>query len=65
MDPDPEEKQPAESGDTGDGDERHSSEDDGTKPQTLPDDLPMSLDDRRSVPTFAGETEMYDGWQGM
>lgn len=34
------------------------------KPRTLPDDLPKSLDDRRSVPTFPAETEMYDGWQG-
>ena len=35
------------------------------KPRTLPDDLPKSLDDRRSVPVYAGETEMYDAWQGM
>ncbi|KAI1982530.1 hypothetical protein LOZ51_000720 [Ophidiomyces ophidiicola] len=35
------------------------------KPRTLPDDLPTSLDDRRSVPTYAAETEMYDGWQGQ
>lgn len=34
------------------------------KSRTLPDDLPKSLDDRRSVPVYAGETEMYDGWQG-
>jgi hypothetical protein len=34
------------------------------KPRTLPDDLPKSLDDRRSVPTFSAETEMYDAWQG-
>ena len=34
------------------------------KPRTLPDDLPKSLDDRRSVPTFRAETEMYDAWQG-
>ena len=33
------------------------------KQQTLPDDLPKSLDDRRSVPVFQ-ETEMYDAWQG-
>jgi hypothetical protein len=32
-------------------------------PQELPDDLPKSLDDRRSVPVFH-ETEMYDAWQG-
>ncbi|KAI1428006.1 hypothetical protein F5Y12DRAFT_782946 [Xylaria sp. FL1777] len=36
------------------------------KPQTLPADLPKSLDDRRVVPTeFVPETEMYDGWQGQ
>lgn len=44
------------------------SNDDGTapekKPRILPDDLPKSLDDRRTVPEYAGETEMYDGWQG-
>ena len=32
--------------------------------QELPDDLPKSLDDRRSVPGFQQETEMYDAWQG-
>lgn len=30
----------------------------------LPDDLPKSLDDRRSVPVFPQETEIYDAWQG-
>lgn len=34
-------------------------------PQELPDDLPRSLDDRRSVPVYQQETEMYDAWQGM
>ena len=35
------------------------------RPQPLPDDLPTSLDDRRSVPThYTAETEMYDAWQG-
>jgi hypothetical protein len=34
------------------------------KPRTLPDDLPTSLDDRRSPAFVVGETEMYDGWQG-
>ncbi|CDM33860.1 hypothetical protein DTO013E5_1601 [Penicillium roqueforti] len=33
--------------------------------QELPDDLPRSLDDRRSVPVFQPETEMYDAWQGQ
>lgn len=34
-------------------------------PQELPDDLPKSLDDRRSLPVYQQETEMYDAWQGM
>ncbi|KAJ5644652.1 hypothetical protein N7507_010663 [Penicillium longicatenatum] len=34
-------------------------------PQELPDDLPKSLDDRRSVPVYQQETEMYDAWQGQ
>lgn len=33
-------------------------------PRKLPDDLPKSLDDRRSFPSYGGETEMYDAWQG-
>src|SRR5467141_3917221 len=33
-------------------------------PRILPDDLPKSLDDRRSMPMFKAETEMFDGWQG-
>lgn len=33
-------------------------------PKELPEDLPKSLDDRRSVPVFQQETEMYDAWQG-
>lgn len=36
---------------------------DSVRKQELPDDLPKSLDDRRSVPVFH-ETEMYDAWQG-
>ena len=47
----------------GDGDSRTVAGD-GVRPRQLPDDLPTSLDDRRSVPTFTSETEMYDGWQG-
>lgn len=35
------------------------------KPRVLPDDLPKSLDDRKSVPHYTGETEMYDAWQGQ
>ncbi|EEA26667.1 hypothetical protein EYB25_002297 [Talaromyces marneffei] len=40
---------------------------DGTpkKPRALPADLPTSLDDRRRAPEYAGEMEMYDGWQGQ
>jgi hypothetical protein len=35
------------------------------KPRELPDDLPKSLNDRRSVSThYPIETEMYDAWQG-
>lgn len=34
------------------------------KPRQLPDDLPTSLDDRRSVPVYGAETEIYDAWQG-
>jgi hypothetical protein len=35
------------------------------KPIPLPEDLPTSLDDRKTVPThYAAETEMYDAWQG-
>lgn len=37
---------------------------DTPKPRQLPDDLPRSLDDRRNVPQIAGETEIYDAWQG-
>jgi hypothetical protein len=35
------------------------------RPRQLPQDLPMSLDDRRPVRSYVGETEMYDAWQGM
>ncbi|KAK2740186.1 hypothetical protein FQN57_006197 [Myotisia sp. PD_48] len=35
------------------------------KPRALPADLPTSLDDRRSFPTYQSETEIYDGWQGQ
>ncbi|KAL3482361.1 hypothetical protein BJX99DRAFT_216891 [Aspergillus californicus] len=34
-------------------------------PKKLPDDLPKSLDDRRSVMAMQPETEMYDAWQGQ
>ncbi|RKF72471.1 Dilute domain-containing protein C25B8.08 [Golovinomyces cichoracearum] len=29
----------------------------------LPDDLPKSLDDRKNVPSYLVETEIYDAWQ--
>lgn len=47
---------------------RDSSDGDVQPPQsarTLPDDLPKSLDDRRSFTSYGGETEMYDAWQGV
>jgi hypothetical protein len=34
-------------------------------PRKLPDDLPTSLDDRRTFSSYGGETEMYDAWQGI
>jgi hypothetical protein len=34
------------------------------RPKELPADLPKSLNDRRAVPEFTTETEMYDAWQG-
>lgn len=43
----------------------NESENQLEKPRVLPSDLPTSLDDRRRAPEYAGETEMYDGWQGM
>jgi hypothetical protein len=49
-------------------DGRDSSDGDPQSPQSprkLPDDLPKSLDDRRTFNSYAGETEMYDAWQGV
>ena len=34
------------------------------RPLPLPRDLPKSLDDRKQVRSYGGETEMYDAWQG-
>lgn len=34
------------------------------QPRELPADLPRSLDDRRTAPTYGEETEYYDAWQG-
>ncbi|EFQ97851.1 DIL and Ankyrin domain-containing protein [Nannizzia gypsea CBS 118893] len=46
--------------------EHENSGDEGIeKPRTLPPDLPTSLDDRRSFPSYNSETEIYDGWQGQ
>ncbi|KAL4949451.1 hypothetical protein BDW69DRAFT_74962 [Aspergillus filifer] len=44
---------------------RTSSSSEGGRPKKLPDDLPKSLDDRRSFPVIQQETEMYDAWQGQ
>lgn len=63
MDEDPDPKLPRPSNDTYGSDEE-IDENGEKKPRELPDDLPTSLDDRRSVPTFSSETEMYDAWQG-
>ena len=35
------------------------------RPRQLPHDLPTSLNDRKAVTSYGGETEMYDAWQGM
>ncbi|KAL1586000.1 hypothetical protein WHR41_04907 [Cladosporium halotolerans] len=35
------------------------------KPRELPADLPRSLDDRKSFPSYNQETEYYDAWQGQ
>ena len=42
-----------------------SAEEAPVRPRELPPDLPKSLDDRRAPRSYGGETEMYDGWQGM
>ncbi|MCJ1294529.1 hypothetical protein MMC34_006087 [Xylographa carneopallida] len=47
-----------------DRDEASLEEKDSQRRQ-LPGDLPKSLDDRRPVHSYAGETEMYDAWQGQ
>ena len=44
--------------------EEESTESSHESPRILPNDLPTSLDDRRILNSYAGETEMYDGWQG-
>lgn len=47
-------------------DDEAGFEDAAEAPQhrTLPSDLPKSLDDRQPIRHYAGETEMYDAWQG-
>lgn len=35
------------------------------QPRQMPSDLPTSLNDRRSVPVFSQETEIYDAWAGQ
>lgn len=49
------------SSDAGENEDSHS---DHEQLKSLPVDLPTSLDDRRRAPEYAGETEIYDGWQG-
>ena len=46
------------------GSPEETYEDVPESPRKLPDDLPKSLDDRRSFTSYGGETEMYDAWQG-
>ncbi|KAK5107643.1 hypothetical protein LTR16_006244, partial [Cryomyces antarcticus] len=45
------------------GDENGFGDEPPSRPRRLPDDLPKSLDDRRSFPSYSGETEIYDAWQ--
>ncbi|KAL8724352.1 MAG: hypothetical protein Q9181_006863 [Wetmoreana brouardii] len=45
--------------------ETNGFEDELHRPRQLPSDLPKSLDDRQPVINLAGETEMYDAWQGQ
>lgn len=47
------------------GEEEEEVEEERSRPKQLPPDLPMSLDDRRTPRSYGGETEMYDGWQGL
>jgi hypothetical protein len=49
---------------SGSDSEPSQDESKGSPPKGLPEDLPKSLDDRRSMPVFQQETEMYDAWQG-
>lgn len=48
----------------GEGSAEEALEASPQSPRKLPDDLPKSLDDRRAIPSYGGETEMYDAWQG-
>lgn len=45
-------------------DSQSEDEDPLPRPRELPLDLPRSLDDRKSVPSYTQETEYYDAWQG-
>ncbi|KAL3428200.1 Dilute domain-containing protein C25B8.08 [Phlyctema vagabunda] len=52
--------------DIGDNGGENGFQEETKRPRPLPDDLPKSLDDRKSVPShFTPETEMYDAWQGQ
>lgn len=42
----------------------HEHRNSNSSENSLPNDLPKSLDDRRSFPSLQTETEMYDAWQG-
>ena len=43
----------------------HDAFEEVVHPRMLPHDLPTSLNDRRPVRSYGGETEMWDAWQGM
>ncbi|KAL9596978.1 MAG: hypothetical protein Q9219_005447 [cf. Caloplaca sp. 3 TL-2023] len=47
------------------GEDSNGFHDEVVQPRQLPADLPKSLDDRQPVKNYAGETEIYDAWQGQ
>lgn len=47
-----------------DEDYASAEEEPQARPRPLPLDLPKSLDDRRPLSSYGGETEFWDGWQG-
>ena len=50
---------------SGEEEEGNGAESPRRKARELPLDLPRSLDDRKTVPAFNSETEIYDAWNGM